>query len=354
MPFCILIEALVREFVIVLYSMNTELTVAIPTLRPDLHLDKCLSGLAAQSFLGFTAIVIDNSGSGASISIAKQYGFVEVITNSTNVGFGAAVNQAIRARRTKYVGILNDDAVMRPRCLEMLIAALDGNPQMGMAAPRILRAGTEIIDSAGMLLARDGSSIQRGHGEPASAWAEPGEALFPSGCAAIYRCDMLSETGAFDESLFLYHEDVDLGLRARWLDWSCLYVPDAEVEHAYSVTVGLSSKMKAWYVERNRLRTVWKLFPKWDVAAAHYFALGRYACHLVAALQGIGLASKFKSSDQSLWQLPWLVLKAHFDLIAEMGPVLRRRGEVPHRLTPAQFRTVLARYRIGIREVALH
>jgi GT2 family glycosyltransferase len=289
-----------------------------------------------------------------SAEIARKYHFVEVIENKTNVGFGGAINQVLLKRPAKYLGVLNDDAVMRPRCLEALMHEFDVNPRIGMTAPRILRAGTDIIDSAGMALARDGSSAQRGHGEPACAWAESGEVLFPSGCAAIYRGAMLMETGVFDETLFLYHEDTDLGLRAQWMGWRCIYVPGAEVEHECSATVGRASEIKAWYVERNRLRTVWKLFPPRDVAIAHFFALGRYAYHLVAALTGRGLTAQFKHSGQSLCKLPYLVFKAHLNLVSEMRGVMRKRGQTPRRLTPSQFRAILARHRIRIREVAFH
>ena len=44
--------------------------------------------------------------------------------------------------------------------------------------------------------------------------------------------------GAFDGRFFLYCEDTDLGLRARWAGWKCLYVPDAVVEHHYSHSAG--------------------------------------------------------------------------------------------------------------------
>ena len=75
----------------------------------------------------------------------------------------------------------------------------------------------------------------------------------PSGSAALYRREMLEEIGLFDESFFLYCEDTDLGLRARWAGWECLYVPDAMVEHRYSHSAGKASALKAYYVERNRL-----------------------------------------------------------------------------------------------------
>ncbi len=277
-----------------------------------------------------------------------------MIENGTNVGYGAAVNQAFRKHPAEYFVALNDDAAMRPNCLEALIGALSADGEAGMAAPRILLAGTNVIDSTGMLLARDGSSIQRGHARPAASYDAPCEALLPSGCAAVYKSAMLAETGLFDEALFLFHEDTDLGLRARWLGWKCLYVPDAEVEHQYSASSGRASATKAWYVERNRLRTVWKLFPLPDLLAAHFYSVARYLLHVLTAISGHGRAAEFRASGLPFWILPWLVIKAHFHLIARLPEILRLRFRTPRRLTARQFRAVLAAHRVGIKEVASH
>lgn len=334
--------------------VSATLTLAIPTLAPQEHLGRCLAALAAQSFGNFRAVVIDNSGRGLAREYVKGFDFVDVIENGTNVGYGAAINQAFRRFPADYLGALNDDAAMRPKCLESLIGALAADEDAGMAAPRILLAATGAIDSAGMLLARDGSSIQRGHNRDAASYGSPAEALFPSGCAAVYRSAMLAETGLFDESLFLYHEDTDLGLRARWLGWKCLYVPEAEVEHQYSASTGRASAIKAWYVERNRLRTVWKLFPLRDVASAHFYSLARYLLHFMGALSGRGRAAEFRASGLPLWMLPWLVIKAHAGLLAHLPEILRLRRQTPRRLTAGRFRAVLAAHRVAIREVASH
>ena len=165
---------------------------------------------------------------------------------------------------------------------------------------------------------------------------------------------MLAETGLFDESLFLYHEDTDLGLRARWLGWGCLYVPAAEVEHQYSASSGRASVTKAWYVERNRLRTVWKLFPCRDLLAAHFYSVARYVLQFLAQMSGHGRAAEFRASGMPFWILPWLVVKAHLYLAAGLSEILRLRRQTPRRLTPSQFRAVIAQHSAGIREVAWH
>ena len=111
---------------------------------------------------------------------------------------------------------MNDDATAHPGWLEALLAAIEPRPDVGMCASQVRLAGDGRLDSAGMLLCLDGSSKQRGHLESPASYARKEEALLPSGSAALYRREMLDEIGLFDESFFLYCEDTDLGLRARW------------------------------------------------------------------------------------------------------------------------------------------
>ena len=152
-----------------------------------------------------------------------------VIEQPRNVGFGAAVNRAFRESRSKYLVTLNDDAAPDPGWLAALVSAIEARPDAGMCASQVRLYGEDALDSAGMLVCGDGSSKQRGHGRPPSFFPEPEEVLFPSASAALYRRAMLLEIGGFDESFFLYCEDTDLGLRARWAGWKCLYVPEAVV-----------------------------------------------------------------------------------------------------------------------------
>ena len=135
------------------------------------------------------------------------------------------------------------------------------------------------------------------------------------GSAAFYRREMLEEIGIFDESFFLYCEDTDLGLRARWAAWECLYVPDARVEHRYSHSAGKASALKAYYVERNRLFLAVKNLPFMDLLLAPFYTIARYFWHFVFALQGRGKAADFGRAGNSVTQLPLLVLRAHLAML---------------------------------------
>jgi GT2 family glycosyltransferase len=325
--------------------------VAIPTLAGGETLADCLRSLEAQTLDDFEVVVIDNSGANRAGAGA---GRVRVIANPANAGFGAAVNQALRASSAPYLAALNDDATADPQWLARLVACADAHPRAGMFASEVHLGDTGRLDSAGMLIAADGSSRQRGHLQPPAAFAGASEALFPSGSAALYRRSMLDEIGGFDETFFLYCEDTDLGLRARWAGWDCRYVPGAVVRHRYSQSAGRASPLKAYLVERNRLYTVLKNFPGQMLACAGPASLLRYFWHLVLAAGGKGKAAEYRREGRSLFGLVLVVLRAHAAAAIRLSRLWRQRRRIraARRLSPGDFRALLARHSIGLRRVA--
>lgn len=329
-------------------EMDPTVTVVVPTLEADATLHECLESLERQTFQDFDVVVVDNSGRHA----VAPLGRMRAIANDHNVGFGAAVNQAIRDSKAPFIAVLNDDAAAGPGWLAAFLEALEGRPDVGMCASQVRLAGDGRLDSAGMLLCRDGSSKQRGHLESPEKYSRRQEALLPSGSAALYRREMLEEIGLFDEAFFLYCEDTDLGLRARWAAWECLYVPGAVVEHRYSHSAGQASGLKAYYVERNRLFLAVKNLPMPDLLLLPFYSAARYFWHLVYSLQGRGKAAEFQRAGNSAARLPLYVLRAHFALLPRLPALLRQRRAMKRRFTTRQFRRLVRRYTIGVRQVA--
>ena len=329
------------------------MTVVIPTLTADSRLRECVESLARQSRQDLEVIVVDNSGR----SLVRHGGHApgaRIIDNPRNAGFGAAINQGTRASASPYIATLNDDAVAHPRWLDALVTALERRPDAGMCASQVRFLGEERLDSAGMLVARDGSSRQRGHGRPPWDFPVAEEVLLPSGSAALYRRALLEEIGGFDDDFFLYCEDTDLGLRARWAGWKCLYVPDAVVEHHYSHSAGRASPVKAYYVERNRLFLLVKNFPGRMLLAAPFAELARYFWHVRFLLKGEGSAARFRAEGHGGIKMLWYVLRAHAALCGNLARLWRQRREIRARarITPAIFRHLVRCHSISARRVA--
>src|SRR5579863_1955565 len=158
-------------------------TIAIPTLLGGTTLQSCLHSLCRQTFRDFEVIVVNN-GNDEAVADETPVNFpFQILSPGSNVGFGAAVNLAIRRSTAEFIASLNDDTEPDEHWLERLVAAMESLPRLGMCASRIQRFGTSALDSAGMLICGDGSRKQRGESQPAADWTISGEALLPSGCA---------------------------------------------------------------------------------------------------------------------------------------------------------------------------
>ena len=335
-----------------------KVTVIVPTLAAGDALAECLRSLETQTYRDFDVIVVDNSathqgGNAVATMVTTTSDRMRVITNPRNVGFGAAINQGYRAATGPYLAALNDDAVAEPEWLAKLVTCADGDPKAGMFASEVRLTESGKLDSAGMLIAADGTSRQRGHEEAPEGYADLTEALFPSGSAALYRRKMLDQIGAFDEDFFLYCEDTDLGLRARWTGWTCRYVPGAVVQHRYSHSAGRASLLKAYYVERNRLCTIVKNFPFSLLVRAPFATIARYFWHVVSLVEGKGKAAEFRGGAHPAW-LPFLVLRAHASMLIRLPRLLKDRRRIfsSATLTTKEFCDLLERHAISVRKVA--
>ena len=329
-----------------------KISVVIPTLAADDALDACVASLRQQTLdaQAFEVIVVDNSGKGMANRLAPP---VRVISNKVNTGYGGGVNAGIRESKSEWIFALNDDTTLHVECLQQLLTAAEQRREIGMCAPLILRQGTNTIDSAGgLLIAPDGTSKQRGQTREARDFKANAETLLPSGCAALYRREMLDEIGLFEESYFLYCEDTDLGLRARRNAWECVYVPAAVVEHRYSHTSGGgTSALKAYYVERNRLRTIVRNFPLRDLLLSPFHSAIRYWWH---SRMKEGAAAQYISQNRGSESLAKIAIRAWKDALFELPQLWKQRREIEARarLAPRQFSRLLASYRITSKQVA--
>jgi GT2 family glycosyltransferase len=322
-------------------------TVVIPTLTAGEKLVRCLSSLEAQTWRDFETVIVDNGDVFPELSEAR------VIRPGENLGFSKAIEAALQTSHADYVLTLNDDTTLEPDCLERLVQAIESDPRRGACAPQIVLSQTRLLDSAGMSVARDGSSRQRGHLDSPAQHGEPADVLFPSGCAALYRRSAMEEAGGFDPDFFLYCEDTDLGLRLQRLGWSCRYEPAAIVYHDYSQTAGPASARKVYFVERNRLAVLVKNFPLDWILVAPVYSAYRYILHIRALASGRGYAGQ--GSASVAWpEYAAAVVRATWHWLLWLPRLLRSRRQLHRRakLSPREYRALLRRHILRISEVA--
>ena len=339
-------------------EMSPLISIIVPNHNRAKLLKDCLLSLLAQSYSNKEMIIVDNASSdhscGVVASLQDRASNIRLLDLPENLGFAGACNAGIRLARGEMIALLNNDAVADVTWLERLVEAIRISPEVGMCASKILYRKSGIIDKAGHLMYPDGQNRGRGSGElDQGQFSKLEETFFADGCAALYRRRLLEEVQGFDENFFAYGDDADLGIRARWMGWKCLYVPDAVVHHHHSATTGPYSAQKVYWIERNRLWLAIKNFPTPLLVLSPFWTLNRWAWNLAAALTGHGAAGNFcRQSSLRLLLQTWG--RAYRDGFREIPSMLRQRRQIrrSRRISDFEFYRLLYRFRAAARTLA--
>jgi GT2 family glycosyltransferase len=247
------------------YLLSVELpgaTVVIPNWNGAHHLPVCLDALRAQTYPHLEVLVVDNASTdGSQALIQDRYPEVRLLSLERNLGLTGGNNAGFRAARGDILISLNNDTEVTPRFAEALVAALLDHPTAGMAAAKMLLFDSrDVIHSAGDGYGVDGIPFNRGVWQrDEGQFDEPGWIFGGCGGAVAYRRAMLDAAGLFDESFFMYCEDVDLNWRSQLRGWRCWYTPEAIVYHKLSATGG--GPIASFHTGRNTLWVIAKNYP---------------------------------------------------------------------------------------------
>ena len=186
-------------------------------------LEKCI-GSVRSSTVPADIIAIDNGSTDGSVEWMHKHG-VEVVSNSTNLGFGAANNIGMKRALEEgysYVYLLNQDAWLEPDTLEQLLKGFESS-RFGILSPIQNDASGRKMDRQ---FAKRCKKYIRGHkGEPVV------EVPFVMAAHWMISRGCMMQTGGFSPAFPMYGEDDNYIDRARWFGWRCGVVPTAKAVH---------------------------------------------------------------------------------------------------------------------------
>ncbi len=224
------------------------LSVIIVNYNVKHFLEQCLYSLQ-QSLQGVSAevFVIDNNSTDGSIAfLSPLFPGINFIVNESNIGFAKACNQGLSLSTGKYILFLNPDTILAEDSITKSIAFLEANTNAGAL-------GIHMIDGSGRFLKESKRSF------PApltSLYKLFGlSRLFPrsktfsqyhlghlpenenhevdvlAGAYMLIKKEVLQKTGGFDETFFMYGEDVDLSYRMQQAGYQNFYFAEASIIH---------------------------------------------------------------------------------------------------------------------------
>ena len=219
-----------------------KLSVVIVSYNVKYHLEQCIrSVIKASEGLDADIWVVDNASSDNSVGyLQANFPDVNFISNTENVGFSKANNQAIRKSKGEYVLLLNPDTIVAEDTLKGCVEFLDAHPQVGATGVRMLNADGTFAPESRRGLPTPFTSFCKMTGLsslfPKSRIfgryymkyldenkANPVEVL--SGAFNMLRRKALDQIGLLDEDFFMYGEDIDLSYRMLIGGWQNYYLP---------------------------------------------------------------------------------------------------------------------------------
>ncbi|MFH1255837.1 MAG: glycosyltransferase family 2 protein [Candidatus Diapherotrites archaeon] len=217
------------------------------------RIGKCLEAIQAQSFSDFEVIAVDNGSSdGSAEFIEKNFPSARLIKNKSNLGFCAANNQAIAASKGEFIATVNNDVVLHKDYLRHMLNAAGSDERIGMVScTRFFSSGK--IECVGLELLRGFRLVPT---------YDASKVFCPDDGACLWRKKMLEEISVsgeiYDNDFFIYHEDCDIGLRARRLGWRCAFAEKAVAVHEGSATTRGMGSMRPFLISRNSLLVIFK------------------------------------------------------------------------------------------------
>ncbi|MGH2541898.1 MAG: glycosyltransferase family 2 protein [Ardenticatenaceae bacterium] len=233
-------------YIIILTWNNVNVTVA------------CLESVLGLTYRTYRVMVVDNGSEDGTVAVVRErFPSVAVIENDRNLGFAAGCNVGIRhalAAGAAYVFLLNNDTIVPPDLLDVMVAQAEALPDVGILAPmlRYLDDPTRLWFAGSRRHWLTLESVEFGPLGPRQQTdgAERRAVDYIFGTAMLIPRRVLEDVGLFDEAFFLYYEDMDLCLRIQAAGYRLYHIPDVSVQHQISASTRSVSAMRYYHKAR--------------------------------------------------------------------------------------------------------
>ena len=242
------------------------------------QLAECLEAVASSDRDEFKlgkVIIVDNASTDRSLDNLERLGLpLQIVKNSQNRGFGAACNQGAAQSDADYLLFLNPDTRVSPDSIDRAASFIEKS-----SAQKVGVVGIQLVDERG--------KIQRSCARfpsPTNLWCSilGIDKLFKSkltsymmtewdhnstqkvdhvmGAFYLINSKLFTALNGFDESFFVYFEDLDLSYRVHQMGWSSCYLADARSFHKGGGTSEKIKSTRLFYSQRSRILYGYKHF----------------------------------------------------------------------------------------------
>ena len=226
---------------------------------------ECIDSLECSQYSRSRILLIDNdSPDGSGERLHARFPTIPYLQMSRNLGYGVANNRGIEwalAHRADYVLVVNNDAVVLPEAIGLLVEAAESGEEVAIVAPFIgYHDDPETAWYAGGQFSRlRGLGVHRAP-RPAEGLTKAEEVSFASGCVCLISARAIRDVGTFAEDFFSYVEDAEFCVRLRRAGYRILFEPRARALHRTPRLEHDPAPYKIRLRDRNRRRVMRRHF----------------------------------------------------------------------------------------------
>jgi hypothetical protein len=234
-------------------------------------LEECFKSIRAQTFDEHVTIMVDNGSKDDSVIYTKQnFPWVHIYEAGANLGFAKGNNVGVKYALQEYPNLeylvfINTDARMRNDWLSTMLNFADLKPKGALFQSTTLDYyDHSVVDSTHIYLARNGSGTQAGWRTPYIGDQGPRKVFGVNAAVAMISrrfIDAQPFKWLFDETMFMYLEDVDLSARATIMGWDNYLVPGTFGYHMGSASSGKNPGFSLYMTYRNNSALLYKNLP---------------------------------------------------------------------------------------------
>ena len=216
-----------------------ELSIVIVNYKTWDKLAFCLDSILKQIEIEIQVIVVDNNSNDNKFFVFQQkYKWVTWIENSKNYGFAKACNIGIENAKSKWYLFLNPDTILEPKSIHSLINYCNEKTEHRIIGIKQLNENKKNSNSYGLFLnfwslsglIRPLIRLKKGSYKSINS-KEIANPDWISGSFIMIRKEDFELINGWDESYWMYYEDMDLCKRAKKINlkvsllnnWSCIH-----------------------------------------------------------------------------------------------------------------------------------
>ena len=208
---------------------------------------------------GVEVIIVDNGATQRQeLTFKPHFENIKYIQSERNLGFAGGNNLGILQASGDYIFLLNNDTEIVAGCIESLCGEFEKNEHIGLLSPLLLYFDRKnVVQYAGFTAVNQLTGRNATIGELAVNEGQYDEQTYQTGychgAAVMCRKADVLKAGLMDERYFLYYEELDWCEKFRRIGKQIWFTGNTRVYHKESMSVGMQSPLKIYFLTRNRM-----------------------------------------------------------------------------------------------------